>query len=143
MSLNYKIWIPQLFFTLETISIYYPLNPNKMTVRKYYDFIQNLPIFFPDKPMGSYFLSLMNKYPVQPYLNSRTSFMKWVYFIKKKMYKMMKMEVGDFYENLENYYNSYKPKEEINFEYIKTKKKYIQFGFYLFISYLIYYFYNR
>ena len=143
MSLNYKIWIPHLFFTLETISIYYPSNPNKTTVRKYYDFIQNLPIFFPDKPMGSYFLSLMNKYPVQPYLNSRTSFMKWVYFIKKKMYKMMKMDIGDFYENLEKYYNSYKPKEEINFEYIKKKKKYIQFGFIMIISYLIYYFYNR
>tara|TARA_Y100000591_G_C21709698_1_gene632794 strand:- start:335 stop:766 length:432 start_codon:yes stop_codon:yes gene_type:complete len=143
MSLNPKIWVPKLFFVLETISIYYPLNPNKMTIRKYYDFIQNIPIFFPETPMGSYFISLLEKYPVQPYLTTRSAFMKWVYFIKKKVYKTMKLETFDFYENLENYYNFYKPEEVIDLENLKVKKRYIQFGFFVGVSFLIYYFYNR
>ena len=143
MSLNSKIWIPHLFFTLETIAAYYPNNPNKMTVKKYYHLIQNLPIYFPQNPMGKYFLGLLDKYPVQPYLNSRTSFMKWVFFIKKKIYKKLKLEVFDFYENLELYYDAYKPPAELNFDTIKMRKKYGTFAFTLAFSFLIYYFYNK
>jgi hypothetical protein len=143
MSLNSKIWIPHLFFTLETIAAYYPSMPNKTTIKKYYDLIQNLPVFLPDSPMGNYFLGLLNKYPVQPYLTSRTSFMKWIFFIKKKIYKKLKLEVFDFYENLELYYNEYKPKDELNFEIIKNRKKYGVLGIILFCTFLSYYFYNK
>jgi len=143
MSLNCKVWIPHLFFTLETIAAYYPSNPNKMTIKKYYHLIQNLPVFFPDSPIGNYFLGLLDKYPVQPYLTSRTSFMKWIFFIKKKIYKKLKLEVFDFYENLELYYNEYKPKEELNFEIIRNRKKYGVVGITLFCTFLIYYFYNK
>ena len=142
-KLEPKIWLTNLFFTLETIAIYYPNNPNKVTIKKYYHLIQNLPVFIPVAPMGSYFLSLLDKYPVQPYLNSRTSFMKWVFFIKKKIYKKLKMEVFDFYENLEIYYNAYKPKESIDNEKYREKKKYIQSFFVLIIGLSIYYFYNK
>ena len=142
-KLEPKIWLTNLFFTLETIAIYYPNNPNKLKIKKYYHLIQNLPVFIPVAPMGSYFLSLLDKYPVQPYLNSRTSFMKWVFFIKKKIYKKLKMEVFDFYENLEIYYNAYKPKESIDNEKYREKKKYIQSFFVLIIGLSIYYFYNK
>ena len=142
-DLEPKVWLKHLFFTLETIAVHYPNNPNKVTIKKYYHLIQNLPVFIPALPMGSYFLSLLDKYPVQPYLNSRTSFMKWVFFIKKKIYKKLKMEVFDFYENLENYYNSYKPEQEINLEKFKEKKKYVQLFFVLMMGFSIYYFYNK
>ncbi len=66
-----------------------------------------------------------------------------MFFIKKKIYKKLKLEVFDFYENLELYWNAYKPKQEINFETIKMRKKYGTFAFTLLITYLIYYFYNK
>ena len=53
------------------------------------------------------------------------------------------MEVFDFYENLENYYNSYKPEQEINLEKFKEKKKYVQLFFVLTMGLSIYYFYNK
>ena len=52
MTLNKEVWLPYLHFTLQTITMYYPLNPNKATKRKYYDFIQNLPLFFPEYRHG-------------------------------------------------------------------------------------------
>jgi hypothetical protein len=142
-NLEPKVWLKRLFFTLETIAVYYPNNPNKVTIKKYYQLIQNLPVFIPVPPMGSYFLSLLDKYPVQPYLNSRTSFMKWIFFIKKKIYKKLKLEVFDFYENLEIYYDAYKPEEEINIEKYREKKKYIHSFFTLLMGFSIYYFYNK
>ena len=143
LNLNPKIWIPHLFFTLETISLHYPNNPNKTTIKKYFNFIQDLPVFLPKNPMGSYFLNMLDKYPVQPYLTSRTSFMKWVFFIKKKIYKKLELEMFDYYENLEIYYNNYKPPDELNMINIKEKKKYAQFSFFIIFGYLIYYFYNK
>jgi len=142
-DLNPKIWLEPLFFTLETIAIHYPDNPNKTTIKKYYNLINDLPVFIPEKPMGTYFESLLDKFPVQPYLNSRTSFMKWIFFIKKKIYKKLKMEIFDFYENLEIYYNAYKPKELINYEKIQERRKYMQTIFVIMISFSIYYFYNK
>tara|TARA_B100000795_G_C22802099_1_gene442516 strand:+ start:985 stop:1416 length:432 start_codon:yes stop_codon:yes gene_type:complete len=143
MSLNYKIWLPHLFFTLETIAILYPLNPNKTTVKKYYNLVQNLPVYIPLNPIGSYFLSLLDKYPLQPYLSSRMSFMKWVFFIKKKIYKKFDMDIYDFYENLEIYYKEYRPKDKINQDEKNKKRKYIQASFVLILLVSIYYFYNK
>ena len=71
MKLRHEIWLPHLKFTLQTIALNYPLNPNEITIRKYYNFIQNLPLFFPDDPIGNYMLKLLDEFPVTPYMNSR------------------------------------------------------------------------
>ena len=133
MGLNPKVWMPYLWFILYTIAIEYPKNPNDFTKKKYYSFIQNLPIYFPSYPMGSYFTSLLDKYPITPYLSSRLSFMKWVHYIQCKIKTEMEEEVLEFYESLEKYYNLYKPKEMQNQEKIKTRKRYIQFGLFVFL----------
>ena len=104
MGLNYKVWLPHLKFTLQTIATTYPSRPNDVSKRKYYDLIQNLPLFFPLEPMGDNFLKLLDKYPVTPYLSSRMSFMKWVHFIFNKIQEQLEQPVEDFYESLEKYY---------------------------------------
>ena len=83
--------------------------------------------------MGSYFTTLLDKYPITPYLSSRLSFMKWVHYIQCKIKIEMEEEVLEFYESLEKYYNLYKPKEMQNQEKIKTRKRYIQFGLFVFL----------
>ena len=62
----------------------YPDSPNPITKRKYYDLIQNIPLFIPDVEMGDNFSVFLDKYPVSPYLCSRDSFMRWVHFIITK-----------------------------------------------------------
>ena len=133
MGLNPKVWLPYLWFILYTIAIEYPKNPNDFTKKKYYTLIQNLPIYFPSKPMGSYFAKLLDKYPVTPYLGSRLSFMKWVHYIESKIKIKMEEETFEFYESLEKYYNLYKPVEMRDREIVKTRKRYIQFGLFVFL----------
>ena len=70
MNFEPTIWGPHYWFFLHTIAESYPLTPNKVTKRKYYDLIQNLPVFFPLEPIGKNFLNLLDKYPVTPYLSS-------------------------------------------------------------------------
>jgi len=143
MGLNYNVWLPHLKFTLQTIAITYPARPNEVSRKKYYDFIQNLPVFFPLEPIGINFLELLDKYPVTPYLSSRMSFMKWVHFIFNKIIEQLDKPVEDFYDSLEKYYDEYKPKEIRNREIIKTKKRYIQFASALLITLGIVYFYKK
>lgn len=143
MKLRHEIWLPHLKFTLQTISLNYPINPNEVTIRKYYNLIQNLPLFFPDEPMGNFMAKLLDDFPVAPYLNSRTSFMKWIHFLFNKINKKLNLKTVSFYESLEEYYQHYKPKEIINKESIKNKKKLMYSGIILFLGLTSVYFYKR
>ena len=143
MNLNPEIWGPHYWFVLYTIAISYPINPNDVTKKKYYDFIQNLPVFIPMTPFGKDFIDMLDKYPVTPYLDSRLSFMKWIHFIFNKINEKLEKPQEDFYESLEKYYDEYKPKEIQDKEYAKTRKKYIDFGLCILIISGIIYLYKK
>ena len=143
MTLDPKIWGPHYWFVLHTIALNYPLYPNETIKKKYYDFIQNLPVFFPLEPIGKNFLKLLDKYPVTPYLDSRMSMMKWVHFIFNKIATQLDQPVEEFYDSLEKYYDEYKPKEYKNREIAKTRKKYIEFAVGTILVGLIIYLYKK
>ena len=65
--------------------------------KKYYDLIQNLPTFIPNKRMGKQFEKKLNEFPVTPYLSSRDSFMKWVHFMHNKINKKLGKPQVNFY----------------------------------------------
>ena len=143
MGLNPNIWLPKLKFTLQTMAILYPEKPNDVSIKKYYDFIQNLPIFIPMDPFGKNFIDMLDKYPVTPYLSSRLSFMKWIHFIFNKINEQLEKPQEDFYDSLEKYYEEYKPKEIQNKEIAKTRKKYIDFALSILIIGGIIYLYKK
>ena len=39
--------------------------------KRYYDFIQNFPLFIPNPEIGNTFSQFLDSYPVTPYLDSR------------------------------------------------------------------------
>jgi hypothetical protein len=139
MPLNPEVWLPHLEFMLQTISILYPQYPNDVTKKKYYDTIQNLPVFFPQFPIGKEFAKMLDKFPVTPYLSSRESFMKWVHFIMNKIKNKMEWEEEDFFDSLEKYYDQYKPKDIINKEKYRKRKQYIMIGTIIFMILTILY----
>ena len=143
MTLNPNIWIPHYQFIMITISLYSPKFPNDVTKKKYYDFIQNIPLFFPQNPIGNKYIDLLDQYPITPYLDSRLSFMKWVNFINNKLNTLMGQPSEDLYESLEKYYNQYKPKEFIEREKIKKNKKYIYFSIFVIVLGLSIYTYSK
>lgn len=140
MNLNPSIWVPHLKFILQTVAITYPNRPNETSKKKYYDFIHNLPLFFPLNPIGKEFMKLLDDYPLSPYLSSRTSFMKWVHFIFNKINISINKPTTTFYESLEAYYDEYKPKELLKKETIRKRKRYFQIGLFITIVACIYYF---
>ena len=142
-GLDPQIWGPHYWFFLHTISLCYPLRPNTITKKKYYDFIHNMHLFIPVENMSSEFSKLLNEYPVTPYLDSRDSFIRWMHFIHNKINQKLekpKISLSQFYEK---YYEEYKLKDLKLKEYIKLKKKIIYFVILFTFIGLSYYLYNK
>ena len=128
MALDPKIWGPHYWFVLHTIALTYPLYPNEVTKKKYYDFIQNLPLFIPISDMGNSFSKILDNYPVTPYLDSRQSFIKWIYFIHNKVNLSLDIPEKSLEESLHKYYDLYKLPEITIKENIIKREKYIYIG---------------
>ena len=124
MGLDYQKWGPQFWFTLTTMAYMYPDRPNEVTIKKYYELIQNLPVFLPADPIGSNFSNLLDKYPVTPYLDSKKSFLKWLHFI----YNQMRGHLGfkddiTMSEFINKYEDHYIPEPEVAIKDSKIKTR--------------------
>ena len=109
-KLDASVWGPHYWFFLHTIAFSYPENPNAVSKRKYYDLIQNMPLFIPDAAIGSKFSEMLDKYPVSPYLGTRESFIRWVHFIHNKYNGYLGKEEISFLKSVDMYEANYRPK---------------------------------
>lgn len=107
-QLSPLVWGPHLWHTLFTFALSYPVNPNTITKRKYYDFIQNLPLFLPNAEIRKTFGEIINNYPVQPYLKTRESFVRWVHFVHNVVNRITGRPDISLYEALDKYYAHYR-----------------------------------
>lgn len=143
MELDPTVWGPHYWFVLHTIALCYPLYPNDVTKKKYYEFIQNLPLMIPFQKIGNNFSILLDKFPVTPYLDSRESFQKWVHFIHNKVNETLGLPQLTFSEAVDKYYHNYKPKDLLDREKLKRKEKYIFFISIIILSGLIFAMYKK
>jgi hypothetical protein len=140
--LDPKVWGPHYWFFLHTITMFYPLHPNTVTKKKYYDFIQNIPLFLPIETIATDFSKLLDEYPVTPYLDSRDSLIRWMHFIHNKINQRLEKPSLTLHEFYKVYYESYKPREKKYREWYKMMQKLLFIVMIAFILYMSYYFYN-
>ena len=141
--LDPKIWGPHYWFFLHTVAMTYPHHPNAVTKKKYYEFIQNLPLFIPVEEISKEFEKMIDKYPITPYLDNRDSFVRWVHFIHNKINEKLEkpqISLNDFFVK---YYNEYKSQNEKLAEYYKLREKLVYGGILVSILGAIYYLYDK
>lgn len=141
-KLNPEIWGPSYWLFLHTIAYGYPKYPNAVTKRKYYDLIQNIPLFIPNPEIGNKFSVMLDKYPVTPYLDNRDSFMRWVNFIHNKINYLLGKDEISFYNSLDLYHMEYLPKPVYLSEIIHIRQHLIHIAFILCCLILIYIYYE-
>jgi hypothetical protein len=142
MKLDSKIWGPHYWFFLHTAAMSYPVTPNDTVKKKFYDFIQNFPLFIPDMKMASSFSKILDKYPVSPYLDSKDSLTRWTHFIHNKINKKLEKQEISLEKFYTEYYKSYETVTEKQINYIKTKKHLAYAVILLIFIGIIYNFYN-
>jgi len=143
MALDPKVWGPHYWFVLHTIALTYPAHPNEVIKKKYYDFIQNLPLFLPVPEIGNIFVTLLDKYPVTPYLDSQQSFVKWMNFIHNKINLALELPEVSLDDAMLAYYEHYKPKAVKDKEQRKHREKYAFVGIVMTIIFVSMYLYNK
>ena len=143
--LNPKVWGPHYWFVLHTIALTYPKRPNETVKKKYYELIQNLPLFIPIENMGNFFSKLLDTYPVTPYLDSKESFIKWMYFIHNRVNKELNYKQISLSESLELYYKNYTSynNNRNKSNNIIIKKEYISFILISVLIFLAIYYYKK
>ena len=123
MALDPKVWGPHYWFFLHTIALTYPILPNEVMRKKYYDFIQNLPLFLPIPEIGNEFSKMIDRYPVTPYLESRQDFIRWMHFIHNKINVSLDLPEKTLEETMTEYYEHDKPKAVKDAEERKRREK--------------------
>ena len=141
--LDPKVWGPHYWFFLHTVAMTYPHHPNAVTKKKYYEFIQNIPIFIPVEQISGEFSKILDKYPIAPYLDNRDSFIRWVHFVHNKINEKLEKPTITLNEFFITYYDQYKIMDVKLIEYYKLIKKIIYFGIISAMIGSIYYLYNK
>jgi hypothetical protein len=142
-KLSPVVWGPPLWHTLFTFALAYPLHPNTVTKRKYYDFIQNLPVFLPNSEIRNSFAQLLEEFPIQPYLSSRNSFVQWVHFIHNRLNKKLGKKEITMNEALDKYYSQYRTPVIKVSEKLRISKETIQNGLILSLLFVIFFWDSR
>jgi hypothetical protein len=137
--MNPEVWGPHYWFFLFTIAMNYPQRPTTVTKKKYYEFIQNFPLFIPSEKIGNNFAKLLDKYPVTPYLDSRMEFMKWTHFMHNKINEHLDKQEVDFYDALELYYKHYEPKDMVEKKRAHLRRRNIDISILVIMSLLVMY----
>jgi hypothetical protein len=127
-----KIWGPVFWSFLDIVAFHYPKYPNDVIKKKYYHFIQNIPLFIPDYSMAGDFEKLLNQYPIKPYLDNKKSLIKWVNFIHNKINEKLNKPLMP----LELYYKKYQER----YQKKPPKKNYSYFIILLLIGVIAYYY---
>ena len=141
--LDPKIWGPHYWFFIHTVAMTYPIRPNAVTKKKYYEFIQNLPLFIPVESISGEFSKLIDKYPVTPYLDNRESLIRWTHFIHNKINQKLEKPQISLSEFYVKYYEEYKSQNVKMDEYYKLREKAIFCGIIVTIAGGIYYLYDK
>jgi len=121
----------------------YPHHPNAVTKKKYYEFIQNLPLFIPVEEISKQLEKMIDLYPIAPYLDNRDSFIRWTHFIHNKINEKLEkpqISLNDFFVW---YYNEYKSQNEKLAEFYRLREKLIYGGILFTILGSIFYLYDK
>jgi hypothetical protein len=134
-NISSLIWGPKFWFLIHCAAYNYPDTPNPIIKRKYYDLIQNLPLFIPDVDMGDNFSILLDKYPVSPYLCNRDSFIRWAHFIHNKVNHKLGKEEISLYSSLDKFHQDNVSNIDVrNYYFDISNKSKKQFLFAILIS---------
>lgn len=127
------VWGPHYWFFLHTVAYSYPDHPNAVVKRKYYDLIQNFPLFIPTPEIGNKFSEMLDMYPVTPYLDNKESFQRWIHFIHNKYNILLGKEEISWYLAEDIYRAEYRPKPIYLSHRLGIRKQYVYIAFILMI----------
>ena len=107
MDYDASVWGPHYWFFLDTIAMIYPTYPNDVVKKKYYNLIQNLPLFIPNYEISRNFEKILDLYPLKPYLDNKKSLIKWMNKVHNVINEKLEKPQMSLDSHYIHYYNRY------------------------------------
>ena len=100
-------------------------------------------MFLPVEKISKEFSKLIEEYPINPYLDNRESFVRWMHFIHNKVNDKLEKPNISLNEFFIKYYEEYKTQNEKNNQYYKWRNKIIYIFTIILLLGIIYYLYDK
>lgn len=113
MNPDPEIWGNNFWFTLHSVSFFYPEYPTSTDMHKYKTFFETISYVLPCPSCKEHYRKILNDYPIDPYLESRDSLIRWVILVHNKV----NLRIGKKEISYQDAINEYSKK------YIRPEKK--------------------
>lgn len=108
--MNPSVWGPSFWFVLHTVSLNYPDNPSYAERRTHYDFYHIVRNILPCEMCRQHYRELIKQYPIQPFLDSKSSLVSWVIMIHNQVNKRLGKPLVERSDMLSTYQQVYERK---------------------------------
>ena len=102
-----RVFGPHMWFTLHTISFFYPEHPTSSDMLTYKEFFVRFSNFIPCKLCSKHYDLYIHNYPIDGYLNSRESLARWVVNLHNSVNRRLHKTEIPFDQVLRMYKQSY------------------------------------
>ena len=107
--MNPKFWGPSGWIFLHSITMNYPKEPTEEDKQVYFNFFKNLEHVIPCEKCGYNYSINLQKFPIQPALESRDTFIRWLIQVHNEVNKETGKKEYSYEEVIEEY--KYKMKQ--------------------------------
>ena len=89
MNPNPNVFGPHFWFTLHSVSFFYPEAPTDTDMRIHKDFYESFAHVLPCDECKKHYRVLLTRYPIDGHLDSRDQLSRWVVFLHNQVNKSL------------------------------------------------------
>ena len=115
-----KIWGPNFWFTLHTVTLAYPDNPTYADKRRYNDFFVSVQHILPCKKCREHYRLHLDNSPISISLDNKESLVKWLFDLHNQVNISLNKPVMEYQDFKEKYRKIYNPNLIEKIENIET-----------------------
>ena len=127
-TLHTTVWSTRYWFVALTTCLSYPDTPTDTIKQKYYDLYQNIFLFLPHNDDIRQFYPFITRFPITPYLDSRSSLLRWLFFMHNQISDTLNIQRRTESELLLEYRTMYRPVDVVDYNSFLIKRHLVGFS---------------
>ena len=104
-----KIWGPNFWFTLHTVTLGYPDNPTYVDKRRFNDFFVSVQYILPCAKCREHYSNHLSNFPISVSLDNKESLVKWLFNLHNQVNISLNKPVMEYDAFKEKYRKIYNP----------------------------------